>query len=293
MQVDAWSKSSLKSLLDGCSWQWALRKVYGIDDYGSPQTAMGNGVHKALEHWEKSERKMQVAEMQSIAADSAFKHCKELPMQQWFNHSTDPQQVVDYAKLAIELWSEYKMSKGGTLREVSENRQWLSAEDYFNYEWKKNRIHGYTDSIYDDDKRTVIVDYKTASSMRRWTYDQDMNVEVAMYLALGNKAREEGRLLDKPIHFEYHVVSPKERKTRIVEMGSMTRQAEQILKEYLADATALVKRDAYRPNLDWNLCSPKYCSYFQGCRVDNTLTPYTLTPLMQRPPVAGEAGVEP
>lgn len=290
-QLD-WSKSSLKSLLDGCSWQWALRKIYKIEDHGSPQTAMGTGVHKALEKWEISDRNLSLDEMKSIAADTAFKECKVLPMQQWFDHATDPQQVVDYAQLAINLWSDYQMSKGGTLKEVAESRTFVSAEDYFKYEWKKFSVHGYTDSIYHDDERNIIVDYKTASSMRRWTYEQEMNVEVAMYLALGNKAREEGKLLDLPVHFEYHVISPKEEKTRIVEMGGMTRKAERILKEYLADATAIVKRDAYRPNPDWNLCSPKYCSYYQGCRVDGTLTPYTLTPLMQRAPAAEEAGVE-
>ena len=293
MEVEAWSKSSLKSLLDGCSWQWALRKVYNIDDHGSPQTAMGTGVHKALEEWEKSERKLDVAEMKRIAADSSFKECKDLPMQQWFNHNTDPQQVVDYSQLAIELWSEYQMSKGGTLKGVAESRNWLSSEAYFNYDWKKFRIHGFTDSVYEEDKRTIIIDYKTAASMRRWTYEQEMNVEAAMYLALGAQARAEGTLPDKPIHFEYHVISPKEGRTRVVEMGAMTREGERILKEYLTDATAIAKRDAYRPNPDWNLCSPKYCAYFEGCRVDGTLTPYTLTPLMRHAPVADEAGVEP
>lgn len=293
MEVEAWSKSSLKSLLDGCSWQWALRKVYHIDDYGSPQTAMGTGVHRALEMWEKAERNLPIEEIKRIAADSSFKECKELPMQQWFNHGTDPQEVVDNAQLAIELWSEYQMSKGGTLKEVAESRNWLSSEAYFNHEWKKFRIHGFTDSVYEDDDRTIIVDYKTASSMRRWVYEQDMNVEAAMYLALGNKAREEGTLPDKPVHFEYHVISPKEGRTRIVEMGKMTKEAEQILKEHLADATAIVKRDAYRPNPDWNLCSPKYCAYFQGCRVDGTLTPYTLTPRMEHAPAPVEEGVEP
>lgn len=214
-------------------------------------------------------------------------------MQQWFDHGTDPQQVVDYAQSAMELWSDYQMSKGGTLKEVAESRKWLSSEAYFNHEWKKFRIHGFTDSVYEDDKRTIIIDYKTATSMRRWTYEQSMNVEAAMYLALGNKAREDGNLPDKPVHFEYHVISPKEGRTRIVEMGAMTREAERILKEYLSDAVAIVKRDAYRPNPDWNLCSPKYCAYFQGCRVDGTLTPYTLTPRMEPAPAPIEEGVEP
>jgi len=273
----AWSKSSLKSLLENCSWQWALRKVYGIEDHGSPQTAMGTGYHKALEEWEKSGRTMELAEMQSVASEAAFEECKKLPMSQWFEHSTDPEQVVELARESVRLWAEARPNKGATLKEIAESRTLVSVEDYFNYEHGDYQIHGFTDAIYCDEKNIYVVDHKTASSMRRWTYDQKPNIEMAMYMVLVERAKADGRIPDLPVSFEYHVSSAKEGKTRLITCGYMTKELENLFINSLRDAEAIRTNSAYRPKPDWNLCSPKYCSYFQGCRVDATLTPYALT----------------
>jgi hypothetical protein len=138
-------------------------------------------------------------------------------------------------------------------------------------------IHGFTDAIYYDEKNIFVVDHKTASSMRRWTYNKEPNVEMAMYLVLVEKAKHDRKMPDLPVAFEYHVVSAKEGKSRVIDCGYNTKELEDILLKALQEATAIEKYAAYRPKPEWNLCSPKYCAYFQGCRIDGTLTPYTLT----------------
>ena len=273
----AWSKSSLKSLLEGCSWQWALRKIYDIQDHGSPQTAMGTGVHKAIEEWEKSGRSLSMEEMQSIAAESAFAECKLLPMEQWFEHSTDPEQVIEYAKESVNLWWNYQPNKGTSLRRMVEGWKWLGSEVYWNQPVGDFQIHGYIDSVYEDDRHIIVVDNKTASSMRRWKYDQEMNLEVALYITLAEKAQNAGLLPDKPIAFQYHVMSAKEGKSRLIEMPYLNEDGYKILHDALTEATAIKKHNAYRPKPDWNLCSRKFCAYFDGCRIGGTLTPYNLT----------------
>jgi hypothetical protein len=276
--VEAWSKSSLKSLLEGCSWQWALRKVYGIEDHGSPQTAMGTGFHYAVEKWEKSQRTLSLEHMQGLAAEKAFEESKKLPMQQWYEHATDPQQVVDFAKESVRLWWE-EGGKGIPLKQLVEEWDCLGVEAY----WKSLfsdyafPIHGFVDAVYESERFIIVSDLKTASSMRRWKYDQPMNVEVAMYLALAEAAKNEGLLPSKEIIFQYHVVSAKEGKVRLIEMGGLDAAGIDLLQQTLQDATTIEKHSAYRPKTDWNLCSPKYCSYWQGCRVDGTLSPYSLT----------------
>lgn len=272
-----WSKSSLKSLLEGCSWQWALRKVYEIDDHGSPQTAMGTGVHKAIEEWEKSGRGLSMEEMQAIAAESAFEECKLLPMEQWFEHATDPEQVIEYAKKSIELWWNYSSTGGASIREIVNEYKWLGSEVYWNQPTADFTIHGYIDTVYESDRHVIIVDNKTASSMRRWKYDQPMNLEVALYYELAHKSQNEGLLPDKPISFQYHVMAAKEGKSRVIEMPYYGNKNFKLLFDALTEAEAIRKHHAYRPRPDWNLCSPKYCSYFQGCRGDGTLSPYSLT----------------
>jgi len=288
----AWSKSSLKSLLDGCSWQWALRKIYELEDYGSPQTAMGTGAHKALEEWEKSGRSLSLKELQTVAAEAAFEECKKLPVEQWFEHAMDPELTIDLAKESIRVWWEIPINKGMPIREVVTDYTWIGSELYWNQPFGDHIIHGFIDSVYEDDENIIIVDNKTASSMRRWKYEQDMNVEAALYMALGHKAQNEGLLPDKRITFEYHVMSAKEGKARIINMGYMGDDAYKILHEAITEATAIKKHDAYRPRPDWNLCSKKYCAYFEGCRITGTLSPYHLTPsnkpLPVLPPESGE-----
>jgi hypothetical protein len=276
--IEAWSKSSLNSLLDGCSWQWALKKMYKLNDHGSPATAMGTGYHKAMEEWEKSGRTLSLQEMQDVASEKAFEECKNLPMSQWFEHSTDPEQVIELAQEAVRLWWEKPINKGSTLNEIAVSRKHLGSEVYYKHEeLASTSIHGFIDTIYEDERQISVVDHKTASSMRRWKYEKEQNIEVAVYLALATRAQEKGQLPDKPLNFEYHVVSPKEGKTRIINMGYLNNQHLDILVDALQEANTLVKYNAYRPNPEWNLCSPKYCSFYQGCRVDGTLTPYNLT----------------
>jgi hypothetical protein len=293
MQVDAWSKSSLKSVLEGCSWQWALRKVYGIDDHGSPQTSMGTGYHKALEEWEKSGRNLSLKEMQTVAAETAFEQCKTLPMSQWFEHGTDPEQVIDFAKQAVDLWWNKPINSGAPLRDIILSRTCLGTEVYQTEKYEDFKVHGYIDAIYSDDRFITVVDHKTASSMRRWKYEQDATLEAGIYLAMAHAAQDRGDLPNLPIVFEYHVVAPKENKSRIVGVGHMTEELAKLTHAALVDADAIARYDAFRPKPDWNLCSPKYCSYFQGCRVDGTLTPYNLTPRLELPPAPVEDGVEP
>ena len=273
----AWSKSSLNSLLEGCSWQWALRKIYEIEDHGSPATAMGTGFHKAVEEWDKSERNLSLKEMQTIAGETSFAECKLLPMEQWFEHGTDPEQVIQLAQESVRIWWETPINKGSPIREIVEGWGWLGSEVYWNQPHSNYRLHGYVDSVYEDDRHIIVVDNKTASSMRRWKLQKEMNVEAAVYLAMAHKAQNEGLLPDKPIMFEYHVVSAKENKARIINMGYMNQDAYTILHNALTEAEAIKKHNAYRPKPDWNLCSRKYCAYFEGCRITGELTPYTLT----------------
>lgn len=273
----AWSKSSLKSVLEGCSWQWALRKIYELEDHGSPQTAMGTGFHKAVEEWERSGRVLSMQEMQSIAAESAFEECKKLPMEQWFEHGTDPEQTVEFAKESVRIWWDTPINKGATIREIVSGWKWLGSELYWNNNFGDFNIHGFIDSAYESDREIIVVDNKTAGSMRRWKYEQDMNVETALYLELAHRAQNDGLLPDKPITFEYHVVSAKEGKSRVINMGYMNQAGFTLLHDALTEAEAIRKYQAFRPKPDWNLCSRKYCAYFDECRISGTLTPYTLT----------------
>lgn len=270
-----WRKSTLKSLLDGCSWQWALENIYKFPSKSSPHASLGTGFHKAMEMYELNGREATLESLQSIAAETAFEICKDLPMDDWFLHELDPQWVVDGAKEAVRLWWEQPMTKSElTLKAVGDSRQFLEGEVYLEYDmpWSDQRLQGTIDAVYRDDEGYVLVDYKTASSFRKWGYEQGVTIEASTYMYLAN-----AHYTDAPIRFEWHVVSPKEQKVRLVQGGTFGPEHVELLAATIQQADVLYNRSAYRPRPDWNLCQERWCPYWTGCRVDGTLSPYTLT----------------
>ena len=250
--------------------------MYKFESHGSPQTALGTGFHSAMEAYELGGRQDCLENLQAAAAESAFEECKRIPMDTWFEHELDPQWVVDGAREATRLWWEQPSTKEGvTLKSVSDGRRFLAAEKHFEVPYETGHVRGLSgtiDAIFEEDERYVLVDYKTASSFRKWTYEQGATIEAAVYLYMASQQYD-----DKPISFEWHVVSPKEQKVRRIEGGTLTPDALNILEESFSAAEVIYEHDAYRPRPDWNLCSPKWCAFYQGCRIDGTLSPYALT----------------
>jgi hypothetical protein len=279
--MTAWRKSTLKSLLEGCSWQYALENIYGQPSHGSPHTALGTGFHAAVELWENSDRQATMAEMQLRAEEAAFAQAKDLPMELWFEHGLDPQWVVDGAREAVRLWVEQPFVKGGLpLQAISEGRRCLGTEIRLEAEHPDTDagITGTLDALYEEENGLVVVDYKTAGSFRKWTYDQPASIEASTYMWLVSQN------YDAPQYsFEWHIVSPKQGKTRLVSAGNMTLEQLKKLSLSVKEADILTKHGAYRPNVTWNLCSSKWCPFYQGCIVTGELSP-TRLPIVSAPP---------
>lgn len=291
--MDGWRKSTLKSLLEGCSWQYALEQVYELPTHGSPHTALGTGFHSAVEHWENNGRAPGMAELQDVAAESAFEQAKKLPMDLWFEHGLDPQWVVDGAREAVRLWIEQPYVKGGvTLQKITEGRECLGTEVFLKAKHPDSErgLQGTVDALYMDDYGLTIVDYKTASSFRKWTYNQPPTIEASAYMWMAAQNYDACQYT-----FEWHIVSPKEGKTRLLSAGNMSPEQLEKLSTSLRDAETLVKYNAFRPNPDWNLCQRKWCSFYEGCQVTGELSPTRLpisyVPVDATAPVASD-GVE-
>lgn len=272
--MDGWRKSTLKSLLEGCSWQYALEQIYNMPSHGSPYTALGTGFHAAVEHWENNSRSLTMSELQDVAADAAFQESKSLPMSAWFEHSLDPQWVVDGAREAVRLWVEQPYVKDGvTLQKVTEGRECLGTEIFLKADHPDTErgLQGTVDALYRDDYGITVVDYKTASSFRKWTYNQPPTIEASAYMWMV------AQNYDAPQYtFEWHIVSPKEGKTRLVSAGNMNSDQLAKLSTSLREADVLVKYSAFRPNPDWNLCQRKWCPFYEGCQVTGELSPTRL-----------------
>lgn len=283
--MDGWRKSTLKSLLEGCSWQYALEQIHEFPSHGSPHTCLGTGFHAAVELWENSERTATMQEMQAKAEEAAFEQAKMLPMEVWFEHELDPQWVVDGAREAVRLWVEEPYVKGGvTLQTISAGRKCLGTELYLEADHPDSErgLQGTLDALYEDDYGLTIVDYKTAGSFRKWTYNQPATIEAAAYIWMVAQNYQAPQY-----NFEWHIVSPKQSKTRLVSGGNMTPEHLAKLSTSLREADTLVKYNAYRPNVTWNLCSRKWCPFYQGCVVTGELSP-TKIPFAPTPPTGAQ-----
>jgi hypothetical protein len=285
--MERWRKSTLKSLLEGCSWQYALEHVYQKESNGSPHTAIGTGFHSAVEYWENNDRQPEMVELQAIAAEDSFDAAKKLPVDLWLEHNVDPQWVVDSAREAVRLWFEQPYVKDGVpLINISKGRKCLGTEIYLEADHpdSKRGLQGTLDALYETEYGLTIVDYKTASSFRKWTYDQPPSIEAAAYMWLVSQNYDSFQY-----SFEWHIVSPKEGKTRLVSAGNMTPDQLAKLSTSLRDADTLVKYSAFRPNPDWNLCQRKWCPFYEGCQVTGELSPTRLpisyVPTHDAPPV--------
>lgn len=276
--MNNWRKSTLKSLLEGCSWQWALENVYNFKGGSSPHAALGTGFHKAMEMYEVNGREDTLESLQSIAAETSFQICKDsISMEQWFMHELDPQWVVDGAREAVRLWWEQPLvKKEKTLKDIADSRTFINSEIYLETDvsWSQRGLQGTIDAVYRDDTHYILVDYKTASSFRKWGYEQGVTIEASVYLAM---FALQPRDIDLPVKFEWHVVSPKEGKVRVVEGGEFGPHTVELLQDKMNQANVLYDLGAYRPRPDWNLCQEKWCAYWTDCRVNGTLSPYSLT----------------
>ena len=299
----AWSKSSLGTLVDGCSWQYALEKVYGIPSHGSPQTAMGTAYHAAIE-WYLRRLLLQQRDgiedyfpFEDALAEGMrvlFEEVEDLPEEQWALHDLDLPALSGQLEAALTNWWETPIpegqpGEGESLRERFERWRIVAIEPYFrtNVADGVTSTHGYIDVLaWDPDCGVwVVVDHKTASSYGRWPHDGGGHeLEGSVYVVGAELA--DALPVFGPVRMEWHVVRKKLSQharfegVRCVEMY-VTDIHRLWMEDTLKIADRIVTNDAFETNPGWNLCSPKWCPYFRGCQVDGDLHPSALAGTQQ------------
>lgn len=273
-----WSKSSLKSLLEGCAWQWALQKVGGLESPPSPQSAAGTGAHAALEAHEVArlggDEPPGLPEMLGMAERHALADAGSISPEAWGDFV--PSDIGDMARRAVAAWWEADACGGRTLREVALARTPVAVEPYFRTAVDGGEVHGYMDWLgLDEEGRWVVVDYKTASSMRRWPRTMPgPSIEAAVYLV--GAARSDILPADESIRMEWHVMSTKGHEARLVTGPTLTPDLVAFLRERVETAEMMVANRAFPTKPTWNLCSEKWCDFYHGCQVSGTLSPDSL-----------------
>ena len=270
---DGWSKSSLKSLLEGCSWQWALQRLGGLEGGSSPHSSAGTGLHAAIEWHEQSRIDgTPVPDKASLiiaAHNEGIRDGANIPSTmeafhgganiagQWAAELTDTwwesdirQTLLTYTPIAVEPHVEtVNVPVPTTLR-------------------------GYLDWFgRDADGIATVVDYKSASDLKRWDDPAKNLVESSVYMYL---AMAGGLVADEPVRMEWHVVSRKGT-TRILEGPTFTPDVMEFVFARLSEAQAIMDNASYTTNPSWNLCSPRWCNFYHGCQTSGILGPDHIT----------------
>lgn len=266
---DGWSKSSLKSLLEGCSWQWALQRIGGLEGGSTPHSAAGTGLHAAIE-WHEQCRidglpTPDEAELILAAYHEATLDGGNIPPNLAAIHG-GPEQAAQWAAELTHTWYH------SDVREKMLTYTPLAVERHYEVSvyTDKPTLRGYLDWIgRDEDGVVTVVDYKSAADTRRWTDADKHLVEAAVYLYL---ASTDEAFENEPVRMEWHVI-PRRGEPTILRGPTMNPDLAYFIFQQLAAAQTIMDEAAYKPNPSWNLCSDRWCNFYHGCQVSGQLSP--------------------
>lgn len=294
MTVAAWSKSSLSTLLDGCSWQWALQKVHGLPSPDTPANAIGTAYHSVLEEHERARLDWHrtggaVGDRDGLTrelAEQRLAHhvaegCRQVPDGSWELHGTSPEAALEAALQALGYWWAYEVDERGSLRDVLLTYRPVAVEPYFNVAHPSGeRIHGYIDWLgYDPASSSwVVIDHKTAGSFGRWPEGGGGHEREAAVYLVGSEVAAALPVGKGAVRMEWHIARKGKGKTDRWEAARLVSRAladydRKVLGLQLQSAADVVAREGYEPNPSWNLCSQKWCAFYTGCQVTGELTP--------------------
>ena len=288
---DGWTKSSLKSILEGCSWQWALQRIGGLEGGSSPHSAAGTGMHAAIEAHEQARidgsEPLDLPDLLSIAhAEGAADGLNILPHMQSIHGGS-----AQAARWAAELTHTWYTSD---VRERLMTYTPLAVEPHAETKNVPSEagLRGYLDWFgRDADGHALIIDYKSASDLRRWNDPAMHAVESSVYLYLAMAA---GLVEDEPVRMEWHVVSRKG-EAGILEGPVFTPDIMEFVFARVNEAQHIMDTAGYRPNPSWGLCSDRWCAFYYGCQVSGILGPEHVnfdSPALSLPLASGAGEVE-
>ena len=269
---DGWSKSNLKSILEGCSWQWALQRVGGLESGSTPHSCAGTGLHAAIE-WHEQCRIDGVTtpdfpDLVHEAVRAAAEDARNIPMSLMAIHG-GVEQAKQWAAELTHVW--YHSDVRGRMLTYTP----IAVEPHIETLVLKDKppLRGYLDWLgRDADGVLTIIDYKSAANTQRWTDWQHHLIEASVYLYLASTLDEAE---NQPVRMEWHVV-PRKGEAMVLEGPTMNPDLAYFVMQRIAEAQAIVDASAYRTNPSWNLCSDRWCNFYHGCQVTGQLGPDTI-----------------
>ena len=279
-------QSGLETILDGCSWQFYLANELGLPTPPKPHSLVGTSFHSAIEMHElkrmANEELPSLTEMVDYAEALIAKEAPLIPDQMMVGkdgEQWDTDTLVDMCMHALTNWYKGKPKDGGNShRDFLLGLTPVAIEPYFRLDLVENHlpIGGWIDGIYrNPEGKLLLVDQKTAGDFSRWPLNGDGHrYQATLYsvaLLLSEDYPEVVSLDDMEMHYlvsrtrggqaervRHVVVKPELDDVSL--LGDRIRQAENIMNNKL-----------YVPNPAWNICSKRFCPFYEGCQVTGEL----------------------
>ncbi len=268
-EFDGWSKSSLKAMLEGCNWQWALTRIAGLQSGSTPHSAAGTGLHAAIEYHEQCRIDgAPTPELWELLWESAYAAYEDGE-----NISPDFASIHGGADIAAQWATGLTVTWWDSIRADLLAYTPLAVEPHIETEKVPgpHNLRGYLDWVGRDANGVLtVVDYKSASGLARWKKPDDHLLEAAVYLYLVSTS--EWWSGDEPIRMEWHVVSRKDEAT-ILRGPEFDSETIHFLYDRIVDAQVVVDGNMFAPNPSWGLCSQRWCAFYHGCQVTGVLGP--------------------
>ena len=258
-----WHQSTLSTLLDGCSWQYFLTYIAGVDQGLKPLAAVGTAYHAAVELSELA-RKQGLARSEQLLLDHAEEELRKVT-----NEEDHLQKVRACVK---NYWAH--------IRPYLEQYEPVALEPEFTINLVAGAmpIGGYIDGIYRDpaDGRLFVIDHKSVGNFSRWRSTDGHRHQAAMYAVALVLSEEFPEITELPEMRYLLVRTSLGTRSNFEPSRILTLQPDmedvRVLGDRIRKAEALVAARAFEKNTAWPLCSPVWCSYYDRCVLGGELS---------------------
>lgn len=262
-----WHQSTLSSLLDGCSWQYFLTYIIGLDTGLKPHAEVGTAFHSAIELHELNRKdgiETSLQEMNDYAEKELTKAVGDIQLLP---------ELLGNVRGALANWYEFHRP---------EVIKWevIAIEPEFTLPLVENAmpIGGYIDAIYRDPatNKLFIVDWKTAKNFDRWRDGDGHRTQAAMYATALVLSEDFPEITELP-EMVYMVSRTATSIRKDFEKGRMIRvqpniEDVRLLGDRIRAAELTVQTEDYKPKPEWPLCSVKWCAFYEKCQVTGELS---------------------
>jgi hypothetical protein len=252
-----WHQSTLSSLLDGCSWQYFLTYIVGLDQGLKPHASVGTAYHSAVE----------VAERARMNGDAPLELKQILELAHGFLDEVTKDTEL-HTRLTACVQNYWKH-----IKPYLEQFEPIALEPEFTINLVEGAmpVGGYIDGVYRDprDGQIFVIDHKTVGNFSRWRDADGHRHQAAMYSAALVMSEDFPEITYMP-EMRYLLVRTSVgtranfEPFRILDVQPDLEDV-RVLGERVRMAEHKVATKDFSKNMNWPLCSEMWCPFYEGC----------------------------